>query len=104
MAIFLLVEHLCWISVSWWRGITPLLSIPNDSIAYFNDPQLFTNSMTLATLSVVKVESEMESIAINIHTDFKSIHLQINLTYMYRLHAYMQNLAAIIVVGHNTNG
>ena len=43
--------------------------------------------MTSATLSVVKVGSEMESIAINIHTDFKSIHVQINLTNMYRLNA-----------------
>ena len=98
MAISLLVEHLCRISVSRLRGITPLLHISNNLIVYSNDPQLFINSMTSATLSVVKVGSKMESIAINIHTDFKSIHLQTNLTNMYRLHACMQNLAAIIVV------
>jgi hypothetical protein len=54
--------------------------------------------MTSATLLVVKVGSEMESIAINIYTDFKSIYLQTNLTNMYRLLACMQNLAATIVV------
>ena len=34
----------------------------------------------------------MESIAINIHADFKSIHLQTNLTNMCRLHACIQRI------------
>ena len=74
MAISLLVEHLCWISASWLLGITPSLR-PKIYIEYSNDLQLITNSITSATLSVVKVGSEIESIAINIHTDFKIIHL-----------------------------
>ena len=83
MAISLLVEHLRWISLSRLLGITPLR--PITYIEYSNDPQLFTNSMISATLPVIKVESEMESIAI---TGIKRIHVQIThkhvqVTYMY---------------------
>ena len=57
MAVSLLVEHLRWISLSRLGGTN---ASPGILSMEYNDFQSFTNSIASATLSVVKVGSEMQ--------------------------------------------